>query len=326
MSHEVENMFSVVETPWHGLGTIVNQAPNVQDAIELAGLNWSVSKEKLFTIDGRDSGAYALQRDTDKSILSVVGEHYTPLQNSESFQWFNPFLETGECSLETAGSLRQGQRIWVLAKLNRSPIDVGNGDLVNKYLLLSNGHDGILAARVSLTPIRVVCANTLSAAHNDKGSSFIRVKHSRQVKENLDSIRDIINTTDATFEATAEKYRYLTTRQVNTKDIEKYVKTVFELPEIVDTDRQKASQDALIKNIEYLFKYGKGQDLKSANGTAWGMYNAVTEYLSYKAGRVKNPAMLDDLRHKDQRLNNLWFGSNKTMNETALEEAIKIVA
>ncbi len=326
MSHEIENMFSVVETPWHGLGQVVQSAPTTEEAIKLAGLNWSVSKEKLFTQDGRDSGAYALQRDTDKSILSVVGEHYTPLQNTDAFQWFNPFLETGECSLETAGSLRQGQRIWIMAKLNRTPIDVGNGDLVNKFLLLSNGHDGILAARVSLTPIRVVCANTLSAAHSDDRSAFIRVKHRGNIKQNLDAIRDIINTTDAKFEASAEKYRYLATKEVNTKDIEKYVKIVFELPEIAETERQKTTQETLIKNIEYLFKYGKGQDLKAANGTAWGMYNAVTEYLSYKAGRVKNPALLDDARYKDQRLNNLWFGQNKSLNDKALEEAIKIVA
>lgn len=323
MAHEVESMMAVVKTPWHGLGTIVSEAPTTEEAIKLAGLNWHVGKEELFTKDGTKVNAYALRRDSDNRVLSVVGKSYTPLQNAEAFQWFNPFVESGECSLETAGSLRQGERVWILAKLNRAPIDVGSGDLVNKFLLLSNGHDGILAARVSLTPIRVVCANTLAAAHNAEASSFMRVRHSSKVLVTLEKVREIINTANASFEATAEQYKYLATRSINKSDLEKYVKTVFGLPEVAESERAKTFQERLMIDITQLFEYGQGQQLASAKGTMWGAYNAVTEYLSYQAGKAKKPELIADQRNVDSRMNSLWFGANRKLNEEALKVAVK---
>jgi phage/plasmid-like protein (TIGR03299 family) len=323
MAHEIEKMFSVRETPWHGLGTIVSEAPSTEQAIELAGLNWKVEKEALFLKDGNVAPAFALLRDSDRRVLSVVGKSYTPLQNDEAFRWFNPFVESGECSLETAGSLRQGERVWILAKLNRTPIDVGSGDLVNKFLLLSNGHDGLIAARVSLTPIRVVCANTLAMAHGSGQSKFMRVRHSSKIVETLDKVRDIINTANASFEATAEQYRYLATRAINTKDLEQYVKKVFALPEIAESERAQTFQDHLMSDITKLFEYGRGQELASAKGTMWGAYNAVTEYLSYQAGKARKVELLTDQRNVDNRMNSLWFGANRKLNEEALTVAVK---
>src|SRR4029077_9278151 len=129
--------------------------------------------------------------------------------NKDAFHWFQPFLDAREAALHTAGSLRQGSRIWVLAKLHRHPLVVAPGDEVEKFILLSHGHDGSLAVRVGFTPIRVVCQNTLSMAHGCDASRLIRVKHTREVVENLAPVRAVMDVAHAEFEATAEQYRRL---------------------------------------------------------------------------------------------------------------------
>src|SRR6185295_11897446 len=125
--------------------------------------------------------------------------------------------------IETAGSLRQGKRVWVLAKINRDPLVIKGNDVVEKYVLLSNSHDGTLAVRVGFTPIRVVCNNTLSMAINSEASKLIRIKHTKNVVSNLESVQEIMNLADQEFQATAEQYRMLTRKDINSKDLEKYI-------------------------------------------------------------------------------------------------------
>lgn len=322
MAHELEQMFSVHQTPWHKLGRVINGAPTIEEGIKLAGLNWDVISQPLY----RDASSLlasglvdlqpvtshkALVRTDSGKQLSVVGKDYTPLQNIEAFNFFNPFLEGGQASLETAGSLREGKNIWVLAKLNRAPIEVVKGDVVQKFLLLSNGHDGMMAVRVGFTPIRVVCANTLAMSHDNSKSSLIRVFHGKQVKANVDKIQDIVNAADAKFEATAEQYKQLARANVNKKDIEKYVEIVFKYSAVED-ERRAISKQNRIADITRLFEEGRGNSMAGVRGTAWALYNATTEYLSYEAGRGE-----------DSRLNSLWFGSNNVLNKSALKAAME---
>src|SRR4029077_19321005 len=151
----------------------------------------------------------AVRRTSDSKVLGVVGPRYAPLQNMDAFAWFQPCLDTREAALHTAGSLRGGRRIWVLAKLNRDPLVIAEGDEIEKFVLLSHGHDGSLAVRAGFTPIRVVCQNTLSMAHGSDASKLIRVKHTKDVLQNLANIREIMNLANAEFESTAEQYRRL---------------------------------------------------------------------------------------------------------------------
>jgi len=317
MAHQLESMFSVIETPWHGLGKIVREAPTAADAIKLAGLDWNVSKRpvKVVNPDGSESeakGFVAIVRDSDQTVFNVLGEGFTPLQNSKVFDFFNPFIEAGLASFETAGSLRGGRNVWALAKLNKAPIEVGKGDAVNKFLLLSNGHDGTMACRVGFTPIRVVCANTLAAAHGAQASKLVRLMHSKNVATNVEKLREIINAADAKFEATAEQYRELARRDVHRGDLRKYVNIVFGFSEIEDERRQLAQKKTL-ESIERLFTQGRGMNLKSAKGTYWGLYNAVTEYLSYESGRSE-----------DRRLYSLWFSQSARINQRALHTAMEM--
>lgn len=320
MSHQVESMMSAnAVVPWHGLGEIVEGAPCAEEAIKLAGLNWTADEIPLFSKLG--DGVFKevethkqIVRSTDGRQLGVVGSNYTPVQNKDAFKWFDPFIESGFATIETAGSLRQGKKVWVLAKLNKKPITVAKGDSINKYLLLSNGHDGATAVRVGFTPIRVVCNNTLSAAEADRGGSkLIRISHTRRVMDSLDKIQDTINAVDAKFEATAEQYKFLVSKSdIKDEDIKSYVEVLF-MSGKQKTERYEMRLNKMTEDITRLFESGRGNNLKSVRGTYWALYNGVTEYLSYEAGKSA-----------DTRLHKLWFGRNFTKNSEALKIAVNM--
>jgi phage/plasmid-like protein (TIGR03299 family) len=317
MPHEIENMFSVRETPWHGLGATVQEAPTAASAIRLAGLDWSVRTEPLAIAgDGRPVQARAVVRDSDGSILGHhVGASWTPLQNRDAFSWFDPFIQSGDCAFETAGSLQGGRRVWVLARINRDAAEIGPGDEVRQYLLLSNSHDASLAVRVGFTPIRVVCANTLAVAHSHSASALLRVRHTRGVVDVLTRTREIIDAVAGEFAATAEQYRYLASRGVNRADLRKYVRRVLGLTETEGKGQLcKRSADTEAAVLER-FDSGYGANLPSARSTWWGGYNALTEYLSYARGRSA-----------DNRLNSLWFGDAARINRDALAAALQMAA
>lgn len=315
MAHEVENMFSVRVTPWHGLGVIINDAPSFEETLKVAGLDWSVSMRKLYLENNVEVSKRAICRDSDNSVLGYATDDYKPLQNNEALNFFKPFHDSGEVSFETAGSLRQGQKVWFLANLKRNPMTIVKGDEVQKFLLLSNAHDGLTGIRVGFTPIRVVCANTLAMAHSNVESKLLRVFHSSKVVANLEAIRDTINTMDASFEATAEQYRKLASKSIHQSDVEKYVTQVFYNNIIAITDREKTIRKNFTNEISELMEIGQGANIPGVKGTVWGLYNATTEYLNYQDGRSQ-----------DNRLNKLWFGVNKELNKRALQVAVNMAA
>lgn len=341
MPANVENMFSVKETPWHGLGTVINEAPSIEEGIKLAGLDWEVTSESLVRADGTnvDEFARVFVRSDNKKTLGVVGPKTYPLQNANAFSFFQPFLDNKEAALETAGSLDEGRKVWIMAKIARANSVIVPGDEIAKFVLVSNAHDGTTAVRVGFTPIRVVCANTLALAHGDKASKLIRVRHSKEVEKNVEAIRDIMNVADQEFEATAEQYRFLASRDINAKDLENYIKIVLKmddekvstrsnniLKQLMDAHESKthmiaaailfmedAAKKAAMENIVEKFEDGRGTENRRSRGTYWTAYNAVNEYLNYERGHTP-----------DTRLNSLWFGQNATANKLALETAVKL--
>jgi len=313
MAHAVETMFYVKETPWHGLGNRLESAPTIDDAIVAAGLDWSVGLQDLFTASGVSVPARATIRETDGSILGVVGPRYVPLQNAAAFDWFQPFIDSGEVNLHTAGSLHCGAKVWVLAELNRDRSQIVAGDEVSKFLLLSNSHDGTTAIRVGFTPIRVVCANTLAAAHCNTVSKLLRVRHTRKQVMNLEKIREIVNTANAEFEATADQYRVLASRQVNGADLRKYVKILLDVEGTADNDLPTRTQNILTDIIGRMDS--PLQSMQGVYGTWWGAYNAYNEYLNYSRGR-----------NSDNRMDSLWFGTGATDNRKALDLALTLSA
>jgi len=317
MAHEIETMAFFGKLPWHGLGTRLEESDlyNWQTASTKAGLDWNVELSPMFIKRGTDQievpDMKAVVRSTDQRILGTVGARYVPLQNQKAFEWFQPFLDAKEAQLHTAGSLRDGSRVWVLAKLNRDPLVIAQGDEVEKFILLSHSHDGTLSIRVGFTPIRVVCANTMAMAHSDAASKLIRIKHTKNTQSNMELIRETMNLANQQFEATAEQYRLLARKDINQTDLRNYVKRVLKIEE-ADCDVSTRSSN-IIEEIVKLAECGRGNDLESVRGTYWTAYNGVSEYLTYNKGR-----------NVDNRMNSLWFGDAANVNAHALKIALEM--
>ena len=314
MSHEVEKMVFAGATPWHGLGTEIDDATTFWDAFQLAGLDWEVKTEPLYRRDGTPVKAQASVRESDDKVLGVVGPRWTPLQNRAAFEVFEPLIESGDMRLHTAGSLRGGERVWVLCQLGLENTEIVPNDEIAKFALLSNGHDGKLAVHFGFTPIRVVCANTESMARECEASKLIRVRHHRFVKNNVEKLRDIMNLADAEFETTADQFRFLASKQIISADLNKYVKIVLDVHEQKEDELSTRTKN-IIGKVEEFFLLGKGNDLPGVNGTYWDAYNGVTEFLNYEKGR-----------NSENRMDSLWFGQNGNLSQKALATAVALAA
>lgn len=287
MSHEImarDSMFSANgETPWHKLGRVIpGQVRTAADAIAAAGLDWHVSLAALRTDLGADVPmARAVVRDDTAEVLGVVGTGFRVLQNRDAFAAFDPWAAEGILTYETAGSLRNGGRVWILARLALDSMSIGKGDDVAAFALLAHGHDGSLAIRVKGTCVRVVCANTLAASLLD-GAVTQRFTHRGDVVgkaanavASLDGIREAA-------ESQAAIYRALTNAGPKDDDaVLDYLAAVFQ--ESSESLAAKGARKA--PAIADLFEGNAiGAGLATSAGTYWGLYNALTEYLTHHAG------------------------------------------
>lgn len=291
------------------------------EAIKLAGLDWGVHLETLSLPDGRTSSHRAVVRDTDKRILGdAVGPIWNPLQNVDLGNWFDPFVEAGLATFERAGTTRNGERVWILAKLTSGPSEIVKGDIVDKYVLLANGHDGVLGARGGLTGIRPVCENTLAAAL--KQASHFSIQHHAKVKFELTAMREKMQEIDAEFNLTAKQFQHLARKSLKANDFKKYIKKIFvptsqflveEIDELDDAMLESKKGEKTLVTLERLLEEGKGNDIKGVRGTWWGAYNAVTDFLSHERGE-----------DAERRLDHVWFGPGSNTNRKALKLALEM--
>ena len=334
MAHNVETMFTVGKKPWHGLGHVLTEAPKIDEAIIYAGLDWRVEKHPMgvYKVESNEAGepvgivthdfsktaTHGLIRSDNSQYLAKCSPSYEPVQNESAFKWFQPFLDEGHCELESAGSLRKGELVWVLAKIKDGTREVVAGDPVESYILLSNSHKPGRSLCAGFTPIRVVCNNTLNMAINDDDErsqkTLARLVHNRHIHQNLDDIQQAINVANRSFEFTIEQYQTLARRGVGSLDeLRMFIREAF-----VGEVNAKAIKDVdslREQKIINLFEAGRGSDIKGVQGTYWGAYNAVTEYLTYesKGGQEK-------------RIESLWFSTNKGVAKRALQFALKRAA
>jgi phage/plasmid-like protein (TIGR03299 family) len=313
-------MFSVKQKPWHELGIILDNPPTSEEAIVAAGLDWTVKKHETFYISNEqmkdNKGQYAIVREKDNSLLGHSGENWQPLQNKDAFKFFDPFIQAGEATYETAGSLENGKRIWVLAKINKDPLEIVKGDTVEKFILLSNTHSGGFAVTGGLTPIRVVCNNTLKGAMMSSKSRLFRATHSKQMITRLEDLQADIAQADAAFKMAGEAYRKFAKKQLNKSTFDQFMAQTFQWSTggVHSSKRDETIQKATTATIERLMEIGRGADIKGVQGTIWGAYNAVTEYVQHEQGKA------------DTRLNRAWFGSGNNLNQRAFEAAVSVAA
>jgi phage/plasmid-like protein (TIGR03299 family) len=274
MAANVETMFSVREKPWHGLGTIVEDAPSSADALRLAGLDWQVIQKPLFTSTGRIDGYKANVRSTDNAVLGVVTDRYRVVQNEEAFAFTDNLLGEG-VKYETAGSLQGGRKVWLLARLPREYII--SGERISPYLVFSNTHDGSGAVRVAVTPVRVVCNNTLNLALNTASRSFSMV-HTGDIKGKIHEARETLFMADAYMEELGREFERLRRQKISDQQVKEYIELL--LP--VEKDASPVS----VRNVRKLrdnmaARYFDAPDLKGVGKNAYRFINAVSDFATH---------------------------------------------
>ncbi len=312
---EQDNMIYVGATPWHGLGVALDAPPTVEEALVKAGLDWTIRTEPLghdfdllrgcqneaaardiawmrargfegYGIERRGARGQIVIRNDLNTELGVVGPRWTPVNNVDALRWFDRWIDTGKVEIETAGSLDGGRKVWALARIKSDPIAIVGHDEVSKYVLISLDHSGRQSIRAGLTAVRVVCKNTLGfaisageRAEEDGKLGLFRVTHTTRALERLEDVADKIEAADARLNRAGEIYRELAATQVTSEDLAAYTAYVYEQP---IADVRKGHR---LKRLTQRFEEGQGQDLPGAKGTAWGLYNALTELETHGYGK-----------------------------------------
>ena len=275
MSAEVETMFYLRKEPWHGLGTQVMEAPNSREALKLAGLDWKVVQEPLITGAGDMVDGYkANVRNTDNQVLGVVGDRYRIVQNEEAFAFTDDLLGYG-VRYETAGSLQGGKKVWMLAHMPQEYIIAG--EHISPYLLFSNSHDGSGAVKVAITPIRVVCNNTLNLALNTAKRSWSAM-HTGSVKSKMSEAKHTLGLAEEYMVEIGKEFEQLRKRKMSDREVREYIEMLLPVDE--------GSSQKQIQNVRHLqedmkMRYYDAPDLKDVGNNAYRFINAVSDFATH---------------------------------------------
>ena len=326
MSHAFESGFFVVQPPWHNLGTVLDDPPaTASEAITAAGLDWEVTKEKreaivpingAFRAVGVNDHFAVIRRKVDQGLtrldtLGVVGQQYRPIQNLDAFRFFDRIIQTGQVQYHTAGSLHGGRVIWVLARVHGT-LQIANDDCVDKYLLITNSHDGSRPVSIQFTPIRVVCANTLSLALKRTAADHrLTVRHTASAGARIQDAGAFLAGINDLFDQNAEVFRLLARRSVRTIDLRNYLQVLFPDPaEGSMRNRARATREKILAR----FEDGLGTDTTQA--TWWRAYNALVEHVDH----ARNAG------NADARVTSAWFGQGRSLKEQGLTTALQLAA
>jgi phage/plasmid-like protein (TIGR03299 family) len=312
MAHMVETMAYAGETPWHGLGVKVPADLSPAQMLEKAGLDWTVEKIPAFAEIGEKKvavGWSALTRSSDERILGVVSNDWNPVQNHEAFEFFDEYCRAGDMEMHTAGSLRDGQIVWALAKIKDS-FELFKGDQVDSYLLFTNPHKFGQCIDVRFTPIRVVCNNTLTLSLNQKADRVVKKNHrtvfdAAQVKEQLGIATEKL----AKYK---EMAAFLGSKKYKEESVTEYFNRIF--PVIAYNKEKGPQRKELSKSATRALEVLHTQPgARFAEGSWWQAFNAVTYLTDHEIGRSA-----------DTRLQSAWFGANKNLKIKALETAVEM--
>lgn len=281
MAANVETMFYTREKPWHGLGTMVAEAPNSKDALRLAGLNWKVLQEPVYTENKELIQGYkANVRDTDRKVLGVVTDRYKVIQNEEAFAFTDTLLGEG-VRYETAGSLQEGRRVWMLARLPREFI-IG-GERISPYMVFSNTHDGSGAVKTALTPIRVVCNNTLNLALRTAKRSWSMI-HTGDISGKIEEAKNTLLLADEYMTALGQEFENLRKIKLSEKQVLDYIKILLPMEENYSL-LQKRGVEKLRADMK--MRYFDAPDLKDVGNNGYRFVNAVSDFATHSIPRRK---------------------------------------
>jgi phage/plasmid-like protein (TIGR03299 family) len=322
MAHLIEQMAYVGKEPWHGLGN--NLSPNQPLDVwqREAGMNWQIQESPVhFKADaaGHLGSIHSfpeqkvLYRSDTKAALSVVSSRYQVVQPREVLEFYRDLTEVSGYELETAGVLKGGKKFWALARTGQSTELKGN-DQVNGYLLLATSCDGTLATTATPTTVRVVCNNTLTVAL-DGTTRAIKVPHNTRFDSK--AVKKQLGIAVSQWDDFMYRMRALAERKVQWHEALGFFMNVLcetsptgALPEVLPNER------ALRKVQELYEGRGRGSNLESARGTAWGLLNAVTEFVDHERRA----------RSTEYRLDSAWFGQGAQIKQRALDAALRLAA
>ena len=275
MAAEVETMFYVRETPWHGLGVKVADALSSGEALKTAGLDWDVVQKPIYTDDWRKvSGYYANVRDSDGAVLGVVSKRYRIVQNREAFAFTDGLVGRG-VRYETAGALRGGRKVWMLAKLPK-PYRLSE-DRVIPYIVFANSHDGSGSIKVAMTPVRVVCNNTLNLAISSAPRIWCAA-HTGDMDGKLEDAQKTLFMAEDYMNELSKEMDRLGTKRVSDAAAQEYIRLILPIPD----DATEVTEANILKqrsDMESRFLYAP--DLKDIGKNGYRFINAVSDFATH---------------------------------------------
>lgn len=320
--HLVQTMAYAGETPWHGLGNRLARKQPIEVWARQAGMDWRIEETPVCFMSGQAGTLGAIHsfaeqkvlfRSDTKAPLSVVSSRYQTVQPRAILEFYRDLTEAGGFELETAGVLKEGRKLWALAKTGQQTVLRG-GDTVNGYLLLATACDRTLATTAQFTSVRVVCNNTLAIALAD-GTGAVKVPHRSQF--NPQAVKQQLGIAVASWDSFMVRMRALSERKVRPTQAPDFFRRLLDMPSLATSEAKPQPNDRALRAIQTLYDgKGMGADLPSASGTAWGLVNAVTQYADHERRA----------RSADHRLDSAWFGGGANLKQRAWDEALKLVA
>jgi len=317
MAHLVESMAYRGAAPWHGLGHLLSERQPIEVWAQQAGMDWSIlsAPVRYMTEAGGTSGSIqtypdqkVLFRSDTLEPLSVVSQRYQVVQPREVLEFYRDLTEVSGFELETAGVLRGGRKVWALARTGQS-MELAGKDVTKGYVLLATACDGTLATTAQFTSIRVVCNNTLSIALGNSAGA-VKVPHSTRF--DAESVKKQLGISVSGWSDFGDRMKALSERKVKPAEVERYLWQIF-----TDSSKPKISNERAMRRTQALFEgQGRGADLVSSKGTAFGLLNAVTGFVDHERRA----------RSDDHRLDSAWFGQGAALKQKALDRVLQMVA
>lgn len=275
MAANVETMFYTREKPWHGLGVPVKEAPTSKEALIIAGLDWQVVQKPIMTEEGQVIDGYkANVRDTDQRVLGVVSNRYKVVQNEEAFAFTDSLLGEG-VTYETAGSLADGKRTWMLAILPHKYIIAG--DEITPYLVFMNSHDGSGAIKAAMTPVRVVCQNTLNLALSTAKRCW-STNHTGDIGGKMEDARNTLQLANNYMVELGRGIEQLQRKKLTDKQVMEYIEQFFPVSEDMSIQQRK---NMLTLQEDMKLRYFDAPDLRHVGKNGYRFINAVSDFATH---------------------------------------------
>jgi phage/plasmid-like protein (TIGR03299 family) len=319
MAHLVETMAFVGETPWHGLGHQLPSQQSIEIWAQKAGMAWDICETPVRYLTGTAGALGAIESFPDQKVLfrsdthaplSVVSQRYQVVQPRQILEFYRDLSDISGFELETAGVLKGGRKFWALARTGQSTALKGK-DVSRGYVLLATACDGTLATTAQFTNIRVVCNNTLAIALGGGNAGAVKVPHSTRF--DAEAVKKQLGISVAGWKDFMDRMKALSERKMKHTEVQRFFLQVF-------TDHTSQSsgvtnESAMAKALSLYEGRGRGAELASAKGTAYGLLNAVTEFVDHERRA----------RSTDHRLDSAWFGQGAALKHKALDQALLLV-